>query len=175
MDLYNGLSLTTQRWHSMTTAIGWRFYWAPAFAPGAPRINVSEITLGAASNVRFAIWALSEAPVPQPTESIISRVHSTASSAVSTLSGGRGVLRGYRLSNNYPSARYVKIYKDDNAVVGTDVPVMTIMVPAASSISDQGLKIDFEPGLQYAITTGLADSDTTAPGSNEMSGYFLHL
>jgi hypothetical protein len=83
-----------------------------------------------------------------------------------------GQVYGYYLYNNHATAkRYIKFYNATVAtvVVGTTTPVLTIPLDAG-----QGANVSFEHGIAFstaitvAATTGVADSDTGAPGVNEV-------
>ena len=67
--------------------------------------------------------------------------------------------------------RYVKLYNKASApTVGTDVPVLTIPVPAGGPVNlpfgATGHR--FATGIALAITANAADSDTTAVGASEV-------
>ena len=67
--------------------------------------------------------------------------------------------------------RYLKFYNKASApTVGTDVPVITIPIPAGGAINipfgTTGHR--FATGIALAITTGAADSDTGAVAANEI-------
>lgn len=82
-----------------------------------------------------------------------------------------GQVYGWYIYNAASSVRYVKLYNATaaNVTVGTTTPVMTIPVPATS-----GANVEFTNGIAFstaitaAATTGVADSDTSAPGANEV-------
>ena len=66
--------------------------------------------------------------------------------------------------NGAATPRYFKLYNKSTApVVGTDVPMITITLPpGASNFTLPALVgIDFSVGLAYAVTLGVADTDTT--------------
>lgn len=82
-----------------------------------------------------------------------------------------GQVYGYHFINAHATdARFVKFYnKATAAAVGTDVPVLTIRVPAVGSVSfstDQGLA--FATGISVGATTAVADADTGAPATNDV-------
>lgn len=68
---------------------------------------------------------------------------------------------------------YLKLYNKASApTVGTDTPVKVIMLPGNTSGAgavavgwEEGLLFDL--GLAFALTTGIADSDSTAVAANE--------
>jgi hypothetical protein len=82
-----------------------------------------------------------------------------------------GQVYGWYIYNTASSVRYVKLYNATaaNVTVGTTTPVMTIPIPATS-----GANVEFTNGIAFstaitaAATTGVADSDTGAPGANEV-------
>jgi hypothetical protein len=71
------------------------------------------------------------------------------------------------------TVRYLKLYNKATApTVGTDVPLMTIPVPA--NTQGAGIAIPFSMGVNFplgiaiAITSGLADNDTGAILANDV-------
>lgn len=95
-----------------------------------------------------------------------------------------GCLYKLRITNRTTSVRYVKLYNATaaNVTVGTTTPIDTIVVPAGGSadlatvITENfgGLGLTFDTALSMAATTGLADNDTGAPGTNDVivSAYY---
>jgi hypothetical protein len=86
----------------------------------------------------------------------------TNATAVSSVPANISILH---MENSGDGVRYVKFYNKASApVVGTDVPLITIGIPAVSSSSftlPALVGIDFSIGISFAITLGAADSDTT--------------
>lgn len=82
-----------------------------------------------------------------------------------------GQVYGYFFANLNAALRYLKFYNAAAAsvTVGTTTPVLTFPLPANSSghISFP-VPIAFSTAISVAATTGLADSDTGAPGANEV-------
>ena len=82
---------------------------------------------------------------------------------------GDGNLLGWNIINPNGSAVYVKFYEDliANVTVGTTTPKLTIAVPANSSVyvAPNCVQEFFLEGIVMAVTTGVADSDNTNPGS----------
>lgn len=82
-----------------------------------------------------------------------------------------GKIYGWYMYNDGASEVYVKFYNDTvaNVAVGTTTPAMTIPIPAGS-----GTNVEFTNGIPFttaitiAATTGVADSDTTAPAANQV-------
>jgi hypothetical protein len=71
------------------------------------------------------------------------------------------------------TVRYLKLYNKAIApTVGTDVPVMTIPIPAntqgAGVAIPFSMGVNFSAGIAIAITSGLADTDTGAISANDV-------
>ncbi len=71
------------------------------------------------------------------------------------------------------TVRYLKFYDTDVApTVGTDVPFLTIPVPAntqgAGIVIPFNIPIESGTGLSFAITSGSADNDTGAVGAGDV-------
>jgi hypothetical protein len=71
------------------------------------------------------------------------------------------------------TVRYLKLYNKASApTVGTDVPIMTIPVPA--NLQGAGISIPFSMGVNFslgiaiAITSGVADADTGVVGAGDV-------
>jgi hypothetical protein len=71
------------------------------------------------------------------------------------------------------TVRYLKFYNKASApIVGTDVPIMTIPVPA--NLQGAGIAIPFSMGVNFplgiaiAITSGVADTDTGVIGAGDV-------
>lgn len=80
-------------------------------------------------------------------------------------------LVGYYVYNSNASARFLKLYDKQAApTVGTNTPKLTIPIPGSSGANafDPDGLAEFENGLGVGATTAVGDSDTGAPGSNEV-------
>lgn len=103
-------------------------------------------------------------------------VNSAASTNGALILTGTSGLQAFYATNEGASAAYVKLYNKATApTVGTDVPEMTIPVPAAVGgvpgvamlpIGFSGFR--FALGLGIAITRNAVFSDTTAVGAGEV-------
>lgn len=100
----------------------------------------------------------------------IHRTISAASTNSTSVKGSAGQVYGYLITNTNTNPRYVKLYnKATSPTVGSDTPVMTIMVPPGGGENlwlTHGLP--FATGIALAITTGAADADTGAVAANEI-------
>lgn len=84
--------------------------------------------------------------------------------------GGAGQVFGWYLSNLSTSRLYLKFYNAPAAsvTVGTSTPFMTVPLGAGKEANYEVMGgIEFDTGITVAVTTGIADNDTGAPGANE--------
>jgi hypothetical protein len=98
-------------------------------------------------------------------------VNSAATTNATSVKGSAGTLYGVSVSNTGAAAAFVKFYNKATApTVGTDVPVITLSIPASGTVSpylgDLGYR--FATGIALAITNLAADSDTTAVAANQV-------
>lgn len=86
-----------------------------------------------------------------------------------------GTVYGWQLFNSSAAKIYVKLY-NATATVGTTVPILTIGI-AAGVHRDVFLSFPMwlDTAINVGITTGIADSDTTAPAANDVVGQILYL
>lgn len=94
-----------------------------------------------------------------------------ASTNATSVKGSAATLFSCQLSGIGSSPAYLKIYNKATApTVGTDTPVKTLIIPAASTAANgAGSNITFGPGgltlgtgFAAAVTGGIADADTTS-------------
>jgi len=100
-----------------------------------------------------------------------SNINSAATTNAAFIKNAAGTVYNILASNTNAAARFVKFYNKASApTVGTDVPIITITVPANGTVhADMGtLGHRFATGIAIAITAGSADSDTAAIGANEV-------
>lgn len=105
------------------------------------------------------------------------RLLSAASTNATSIKASAGKLYGIIASNIGVAPAYVKFYnKASSPTVGSDTPVMTIMVPANQGGIARELLIGvpFGVGLAMAVTGGAADADTTAVAANEVIVHTLY-
>ena len=89
-----------------------------------------------------------------------------------------GVVYGWFIFNLATATRYIKFYNATAAsvTVGTTTPVLTF--PLATG---QGANVSFPHGIDFstaiciAATTGVSDSDTGAPGANEIIANIFYI
>ena len=81
-----------------------------------------------------------------------------------------GVVHGWALYNINASPRYLKIYDKATApTVGTDTPIMTLLIPSNSGNNFEVPKgILCSSGISFALTTGITHADTGAVAASEI-------
>jgi hypothetical protein len=99
---------------------------------------------------------------------------SAATTNATNVKGSAGQLGFVQVININAAVRYLKLYNKATApTVGTDTPVQTYAIPAATT--GAGFTLNFGPGLEFttgigfALTTGVADADTNAVAANEIT------
>lgn len=119
--------------------------------------------------------ALPVTPVPVTTGGLsVHKAISAASTNEALIQAGPVQIYGWSLYSVNASARYLKLYNTATTpVVGTDTPVMTILIPGSSTGAGNNWQgahgISFPLGLGFALTTGIADNNTGAVAANEIA------
>lgn len=116
-----------------------------------------------------AVWVT---PTPSTIGgSVVTPYLSAASTNATLIKTGASTLLALWVSNTSSSVRYVKLYnKATVPVVGTDVPVIILAVPA-NYIGDLNIGtygIAFSLGMGFGIVGGAPNNDTTAVGLNDV-------
>jgi hypothetical protein len=126
-----------------------------ASGAGIPRVTVSnDSTIGLVPNTTGGLT--------------IYRNINLGTTGVS-VKGSPGQVYGWYIANNAAYAIFVKLYNKASApTVGTDVPVMTLEIPAGSAAN-----VNFAQGIAFATGIGIgasklvADADATALSAND--------
>jgi hypothetical protein len=102
-----------------------------------------------------------------------SRIQSLATTNATLLKATGAVVSAITVQNNGAALAYFKLYNKASApTVGTDAPLMTIMIPISGSVViEPAAGLAFGTGLGYAITALSTDADTTAVAANQVTGY----
>lgn len=84
-----------------------------------------------------------------------------------------GCLYGGWITNRASTTRWVKLYNATSATVGTTTPVITLGIPGnttdnIAAIIGSAYGIEFSTGICVGCSTGFADADTGAPGTNDV-------
>lgn len=105
--------------------------------------------------------------VPASTYHLIS----AASTNAAAIKASGGLMLGYYIANVNAAFRYVKLYnKASSPTVGTDTPRVVLGIPGDSAANMSFFApVEFATGLAIATTTGIADSDATAVGLNDLA------
>lgn len=87
-----------------------------------------------------------------------------------------GRMYGLAVSNTGAAIRYLKIYDKATAATSSDTPLITIAVPAGATITwpENEPLLFFSTGISVRATTGLADNDNIAPGTNDIILNFIY-
>ena len=99
---------------------------------------------------------------------------SAASTNATSVKGSAGQIYMLTASNINAAVRYLKIYNKASApTVGTDTPLLVFAIPgntagAGTNIPIPDCGLAFSTGIAFAITTGVATSDTGAVAANEL-------
>jgi hypothetical protein len=77
------------------------------------------------------------------------------------------------MANTATTTRFIKFYDATSGTLGTGTPVLTLPLPgnstddvAANALG--GMGIAFTTGISVGASTGVADNDTGAPGTNDV-------
>ena len=100
-----------------------------------------------------------------------SNINSAANTNATVVKGSAGTLYNIGASNTGGAAAFIKLYNKATApTVGTDVPVLTLVVPASGNVDfDLGpMGHRFATGIGLAITNLAADTDTTAIAASQV-------
>lgn len=106
------------------------------------------------------------------------KLFSAATTNGTLVKNTQGFLMGGLIANFNAAVRYFKLYNKGAApVVGTDVPIFTIPLPAGTATVPSFVNLAdlfgesghlFAAGIGYAITGGLLDADTTVIGASDV-------
>lgn len=107
-----------------------------------------------------------------PGGSAVAKIQAAGSTNATSVKAAEGRVYGWSLTNTSAALKYVKLYNKAAApTVGTDVPVLTIGLPATSTVTVAlPFGIAFRTGIAYAITGVSTDADTTAVTANDVTG-----
>jgi hypothetical protein len=121
------------------------------------------------AQLRASAVPVTDGPVTSGGLSISSLV-SAASTNATVAKASAGQLYGYSVFNAGDEPVYLKLYNQATTpTVGTDTPVVRLLVPAGSGANlhlDKG--VAFATGIAFALTAGLADADATAVAAAEV-------
>ena len=144
---------------------------APSTGNGASGTGVQRVTLASDSTGQVSL-------APKTSGGLsVSRTISAASTNATSVKASAGQLYSVMASNTNAAARYLKIYNKASApTVGSDTPVMTILIPPNSSgvVATWESGLAFGTGIALALTTGVTDADTGAVAANEIVAHLFY-
>lgn len=116
------------------------------------------------------------APIPiSQTAATYYKLISAATTNATNIKTSAAVLKSINVGSLSTAPVYVKFYdKASTPTVGTDVPAWTILIPGGTTGSGNNPPlpsggIAFLTGLSFAITAGIADTDTTAVVASQVA------
>lgn len=109
-----------------------------------------------------------------PPEATIHRSLALASTGVSVTTAATRVF-GWSITNSAASIRYVKLYNKASAASSSDTPVITVGIPATSTVNFYPSGgINFTLGLSVRGVTGAADNNTTDPTAGDILSHIFY-
>lgn len=130
--------------------------------------TIQPIANGAAASLQATV---SGTATITPTNSTSHTLNSAATTNATSVKTTAGNLYSISISNISASIRYLKLYNKTSApTVGTDIPILTLTIPANNvllfNLGQLGFR--FTSGIAYAITGAAVDTDTTIIGASEV-------
>lgn len=112
-------------------------------------------------------------PSPSSTSGGVSTTHhlvSAATTNATSVKASAGSIGHVVVSNTSAAPKYLKLFNKASApTVGTDTPVLTILVPATGTVVfDPANYYRMTTGIAYAITGAAADADATAVAAGDV-------
>lgn len=132
---------------------------------GSMRVTIASDNTPVAFKIDQTTPGTTNAVVSTPATPTALNLSSAATTNATSVKGSAGTLYELNVSNVGAAAAFLKLYNKATApTVGTDVPVLTIPIPASGLVSlnlgETGHR--FSTGIALAITNLVADSDATA-------------
>lgn len=155
-------------------------YWGP-ISYRYFRLNITGISGGTTSGViEFYTQAagslntlqnVSLATTTGGGDTVVKVISAATTNATSVKASGGQVYSVSAFNTNASSPRYLKMYNKLSApTVGTDTPVAVYLIPAGGSplVIESTNGHAYNVGIAFAITGGMADTDTTAIAASEV-------
>lgn len=137
---------------------------------------LGQTTMSASMSVTIASdqssLPVSTAPSAAIGASTFFHLISAGTTNATSVKGSAGTVNLIIISNVATTKRYVKFYNKATApTVGTDTPVITIMIPPGEThdIAMGPAGTRFATGIALATTTLITDADTTAVTANDLA------
>lgn len=150
--------------------------------PGSTETAATGVTIGT-SGVGYLGWLSSIAlllsnalkvTLTAATSGGLSRSRTIiANNTAIVVKSGAGQLYKIRATNNSGTINYIHLFDAISATAGSGTPVDTVMIPANSSggagiVDTTDLGVVHATGITYCVTTGIADTDPSAPTANAL-------
>ena len=150
--------------HTSGTA-AWRIQPSYMATEPGPAVPVHGVTQSGTWNIGTVTTVTAAAATTTPANGTSYNAVSAASTNATSVKASAGNLFEITASNVTATATFVKLYNKASApTVGTDVPVLTISVPANTTVAmqfgSQGKR--FATGIALAVTAAAAATDTAA-------------
>ena len=150
--------------HTSGTA-AWRIQPSSMATEPGPAVPVHGVTQSGTWNIGTVTTVTAAAATTTPANGTSYNAVSAASTNATSVKASAGNLFEITASNVTTTATFVKLYNKASApTVGTDVPVLTISVPANTTVAmqfgSQGKR--FATGIALAVTAAAAATDTAA-------------
>lgn len=150
--------------HTSGTA-AWRIQPSSTATEPGPAVPVHGVTQSGTWNIGTVTTVTAAAATTTPANGTSYNAVSAASTNATSVKASAGNLFEITASNVTATATFVKLYNKASApTVGTDVPVLTISVPANTTVAmqfgSQGKR--FATGIALAVTAAAAATDTAA-------------
>ena len=150
--------------HTSGTA-AWRIQPSSMATEPVPAVPVHGVTQSGTWNIGTVTTVTAAAATTTPANGTSYNAVSAASTNATSVKASAGNLFEITASNVTATATFVKLYNKASApTVGTDVPVLTISVPANTTVAmqfgSQGKR--FATGIALAVTAAAAATDTAA-------------
>lgn len=150
--------------HTSGTAV-WRIQPSSMATEPGPAVPVHGVTQSGTWNIGTVTTVTAAAATTTPANGTSYNAVSAASTNATSVKASAGNLFEITASNVTATATFVKLYNKASApTVGTDVPVLTISVPANTTVAmqfgSQGKR--FATGIALAVTAAAAATDTAA-------------
>jgi hypothetical protein len=151
-----------------TTMVGWSATTNYGTAPAAIAVPAVNAFVTNAATPGRVVSGSSSPVVPSSAPTTFHLIAAATTNATSA-KGSAATLMSCQMSNNSATAGYLKIYNKATApTVGTDVPVVTAIIPGPAA-GGGGSNIQFGPGglalslgFALAVTGVITDADATA-------------
>lgn len=104
-------------------------------------------------------------------------IQSAASTNDTLVLARPGVISQITLGNHDATHAFVKLYNKATApVVGTDVPLATLLIPGKGMlIVPLRFGLEFSIGIGFGFSTNPAITDTTAVAANQIVGFITYV